>query len=99
MDRGTENCRIAQLQVALRMYHGDNFACKKSIQYGSSPANSVSLGTTIYYVASRLYLQRIESWWSRLRCQKVDWWIQHFRVWTRYNFLFEKQIYYHCYRH
>ena len=96
-DRGTENCKVAECQIALRMFHTDTFAQEKSFQYGTSPSNSVKniFSIIILYLSSltdilcrvtsfQLFkitlLQRIESWWSRLRRQKSDWWIQHFRV-------------------
>ena len=41
VDKGTENSKIAECQIALRMYHSDAQAREKSVYFGSSPANSV----------------------------------------------------------
>ena len=41
LDKGTENSLIAQCQVAFTMCHKDEQQSSMSVQYGSSPANSV----------------------------------------------------------
>ena len=81
LDRGTENTLIAQCQVALAMCHEDDQESARSVQYGSSPANSVSV-VHMYNIHwyMTLCIQRIESWWSRLCKHKTDWWIEYFRV-------------------
>ena len=43
-DYGTENCKIAQIQIAFRMNHNDNRSKERSFIYGSSTANIVSSG-------------------------------------------------------
>ena len=40
MDKGTENGKLAECQIALRMLHSDHRA-QRSVQYVSSPKNSV----------------------------------------------------------
>ena len=83
MDRGTENVRVAEVQVALRMNHTDERAGVRSIIYGSSPTNSVRPYSFVSYKPSICFLvliQRIESWWSRLRRQKTHWWIENLKV-------------------
>lgn len=47
LDKGTENARIAQCQIALRMCHLDEHACAQSVRYGPSPTNSVRNKTYI----------------------------------------------------
>ena len=43
MDKGTENNRLAQVQVAFRTNHSDELADEKSVRFGTSPANVVSI--------------------------------------------------------
>ena len=40
MDKGTENGKVAECQIALRMQHSDGCA-QRAIRYVSSPNNSV----------------------------------------------------------
>ena len=82
LDKGTENTLIAQCQIALSMCQLSEQDSARSVQYGSSPTNSVSMQdvTLMEQCIRLLCLQRIESWWSWLRKQKTDWWIEHFRV-------------------
>ena len=75
MDRGSENARVA----ALRMSHTDERAGARSIIYGSSPTNSVRPPMLTSLTCSAC-VQRIESWWSRLRRQKTHWWIENLKV-------------------
>ena len=85
VDKGVENTKIADCQIALRLHHLDDHAQEKSVYFGSSPSNSVSfimLDTLSVYCLFP-FTQRIESWWSKLRVLKSDWWIQHFKVITR----------------
>ena len=83
MDRGTENVRFAEVQVALRMNHTDERAGVRSIIYGSSPTNSVRPYSFVSYKPSIYFLvliQRIESWRSCVRQQKTDRWIENLKV-------------------
>ena len=83
IDRGVENTKVAQCQIALRMFHLDRQSQEKSVYFGPSPTNSVRVSRIlILFCGFRVLsiLQRIESWWSRLRILKSDWWIQHFKV-------------------
>ena len=43
MDLGSENVEIARFQTALRIHHNDEHAGERSIRFGSSPTNSVSI--------------------------------------------------------
>ena len=43
MDRGTENIMIEDVQVAFRTGHTDDMAGEKSVIYGSSTHNQVSV--------------------------------------------------------
>ena len=55
-DYGTENCTVAQLQIAFQMFH-DLSACKGFL-YGPSTANVVrkcTLQSCVYYYFDPLY--------------------------------------------
>ena len=41
IDKGVENSKLAEVQIALRMFHRDCHAQERSVTYGPSPANSV----------------------------------------------------------
>ena len=64
IDRGVENTKVAQCQIALRMFHLDRQS------QGPSPTNSVRVSRILILFCGFTILQRIESWWSRLRILK-----------------------------
>lgn len=55
MDAGTENVVVADMQKALRWYHGDSMSGERSVIVGSSHTNQVSnesfLVTTMFYTS------------------------------------------------
>ncbi len=56
-DCGTENCIVAQIQIAFRMNHDDDQSKEKSFIYGPSTANIVSsTGDIVVIIISLLYL-------------------------------------------
>ena len=81
-DHGTENVTIATCQMAFRHYHGDRYAGANSFMFGSSIRNCVScIGDICVHAHSKhVIMQRIESWLSRLRNFRMEWWIDLFKV-------------------
>ena len=57
MDHGTENVKVAECQIALRMGHTDCRAKERSIQYGSSPTNSVQATLIIVFAESSIFFR------------------------------------------
>ena len=54
-DYGTENTRLATVQVAFRLFHDDSLAGERSFLYGPSTGNIVSMHTRaipldVYYM-------------------------------------------------
>ena len=78
-DYGTENTSIATCQMMFRHPHRDRYAGPNSFVFGSSIEFVVSLSGHIL-IEHDVYYKRIESWWSRLRIFKTEWWIQLFKV-------------------
>ena len=48
MDKGTENNKLAQVQCAFRTGNSDELAAEKSIRFGTSPANIVSMHVLLH---------------------------------------------------
>ena len=84
-DHGTENVTVATCQMAFRHYHGDRYAGASSFIFGSSVRNCVSyIGNCVHAYSLFLCMQHIESWWSRLRNFRMEWWIDLFKVFYLY---------------
>ena len=79
-DCGSENVTIAACQMLLQHHHHDRYSGPNSFVFGSCIRNTVSTSILITLFHATHSGQRIESWWSRLRCFKTDWWINLFKV-------------------
>ena len=80
-DYGTENTSIATCQMMFQHPHRDRYTqqlCvwklhKEYCKFVVSLSGHILIEHDVYY-------KRIESWWSRLRNFKTEWWIQLFKV-------------------